>query len=134
MLKKDGLVNFLLIWDQKKKIIRPYKQGDELILITTTSNMIDEYCRAISRYIRQLGAEEEGVDWLKQIKSVRLLMQLMDFDPLNTKVFDLVVAFGYWRLGIEAMAYIKAERDKEQEMYNNGMMSNLVDLIVSDDF
>ena len=49
----------------------------------------------------------------------------MDFDPLNTKVFDLVVAFGYWRLGIEAMAYIKAERDKEQEMYNNGMMSNL---------
>lgn len=133
-LKKDGLANFLLIWDQKLKQIRPYKHGDELILINTTTHMIDEYCRAISRYIRQLQEGEQGVDWLKHIKSIRLLMQLMDFDPLNTKVFDLVVAFGYWRLGIEAMAYIKEQRDKENAMYEQGMMEGLIGAIISDDF
>jgi len=128
-LKKDGLQNFLLVMDRKNGGIRPYREGDEKILINTTEDMINEYCRAISRYIRKTQLEGE-IDNLLEIKSIRLLQQLMDFDPLKTKIYDLVVAFGYWRVAVEALAIIKENRRKERGMYDNDMMEGLLDKLL----
>lgn len=129
-LKKLGLQHFLLIKDKSTGMIRPYQEGDELVLISTTTDMINEYCRAIARYIAKPYMDGD-IDWLKYIKSVRLLRQMMDFDPLNTKIYDMVVSFGYCRLAIEAMAYVRQMNQERDDMYNPDLMKGILDKIIN---
>lgn len=124
-LKKDGLQNFLLLKDKKLGIIRPFQEGDELTLINTTEDMINEYCRAIARYIRKPTAPDD-IDWLKTIKSDRLIQQLMNFDVQNTKKFDMVVSFGYCRMAIEALFAIRQLRIKHEAMYSPDVMEGVL--------
>jgi hypothetical protein len=127
-IKKVGLQNFLLLKDKKTGVIRPYIEGDELTLINTTDEMINEYCRAIARYLRKPNDGE--IDWLDYINSARLIEQLMNFDPMNTKIYDLVVSFGYWRLAVEALAYVKHQREKERGYYSADMMQGIMERII----
>ncbi len=126
-LKKDGLQNFLLLADKKLGVIRPFREGDELSLINTTEDRINDYCRAIARHIR-VPAEESEPDYLPLIKSTRLLYQLMDFDPNNTKKFDLVVSFGYLRLALESLSYIKKMLESERGLYS--LTEGIIDDII----
>lgn len=69
--------------------------------------------RVIKHYIQKL---DDGKDYGKTIKSERLLRQLMDFTPTDTKLFDLVMSWGYTLLAIEL--YIEMLLNTEDD-YNN---------------
>lgn len=125
-LKKMNLQNFMIIYDKSKKIFRPYKDGDETVSVYTSEHLIDEYCRAIATYIRKVGIGE--VEYLKYLKSIRLIDQLMEFDPKDTKKYDLVVSFGYWRLGCTALSYVKSENEGRKGYYD-GDAETLLDAL-----
>lgn len=128
-LKKRGLGNFLLYKDRKKKMIRTIEPGDELQPINTETESINEYCRAIARYFREPPTVED-IDWLAYFKSRRAIAQLMDFDPMATKVSDLVVALGYNLLAKEAIAALRILWAQEDEQYEPGLMQSIVDKIL----
>jgi hypothetical protein len=99
--KLAGMHHFLLLM-QSNGAIEPYKEGDENGLINTTRDMINVYCRSIAQYIA--AAREGGVDWLKLIRFLRLVTQLANFEVLDPKKYDAVVAFGWWRVVVDAFA------------------------------
>lgn len=115
--KLDGMHNFLLLL-QKDGTIKPYQPGDENGLVNTTRDLIETYCRAISRYIavKSMG----DIDKLKLLKAIRLLRQMADFNVLEPKKFDAVVAFGYWRIAVESFInYLLSNPD----VNDNGVMA-----------
>ena len=101
-LKEHGLSKFLLL-RQKDGSITPYDENQNYKggnkPIHSDSNMIRVYIRAIERYIAE--PKKDMVNNIERIKSVDLIEQLINFDPLNTRRFDLAVSFGYWRVAIE---------------------------------
>lgn len=104
-VKLANMHHFLLLL-QANGSIEPYREGDENSLVNTTRDMINVYCRAINRYLADPKGGA-GIDMLKLLKAIRLLMQLMDFDVMNPKAYDAVVSFGYWRVAVEAfMVYL----------------------------
>lgn len=129
-LIKRGFKKFLLLRDRKTGVIRPYKKDDELDLINTTEDLINDYCRAIARYLRKPTVEGE-IDYLKFLKSRRGIAQLMDFDPYDTQKSDWVVAMGYMRLAIECLGYVRELKDAEKEKYQPEMMQALVENILN---
>lgn len=74
-------------------------------LVRTTANsavsreMLETLVRLIKNYIEE--PEEGAKDYGKTIKSERLLGQLMNFTPDDTKKYDLVMSFGYCLLARE---------------------------------
>lgn len=112
-IKKEGLHHFLLL-KQKDGSIRPYKEGDENDLVNSTTDMIEAYCRAINRYFAK-PKNPKDPDNMSFILSLSLLQQHMDFQVTNTKKFDLVVSFGYWRLAIESFSVFVNERMKNKD-------------------
>jgi hypothetical protein len=97
--KLDKMHHFLLLM-QSDGSIQPYKEGDENGLVNTTREMINVYCLAISRYLAD--KKGKGIDFMWLIQSERLLQQLADFDTMNPKAYDAVVAIGYWRVAVES--------------------------------
>jgi hypothetical protein len=125
--RKHGLQNFLLV-KQADGSITPWKQyaenqgGNKMVV--TGENMIDIYMRAIKRYIAEPRKGE--TDWIKHIKSIKFIGQALDFDPMNTKKFDLVVAFGYWRVAIESftiwrMNQVLSHREYDEKTRDEGI-------------
>lgn len=105
-LMQEGLGHYMLIKDENGIITRwkpwmglpadPEKRY-QLIKITansaSTKEMLETIVRVIKTYINE--PKEGEKDFGKTILSDRLLKQLMDFDPLDTRVYDLVMALGY---------------------------------------
>lgn len=112
----DGLQHFLLL-KKTDGTIGPYRPGDEQHFVYTTEKVIEDYCRAIALYIvkpRLINSTDYGMT----IKSLQTLQQLMDFDPLNTKKYDLAVSFGYCLLGLRAFSIFRNEWLGEDGNYN----------------
>ena len=106
--KKHGLQNFLLVKQADGTITPwvPYAEntgGNKMVV--TGEDMISIYMRAIKRYIAE--PRINGVNYIKEIQSISLIEQMLEFDPLDTKRYDLVVAFGYWRVAVESFTIWK---------------------------
>lgn len=111
-LMEEGLGRFMLVKDENG-IITTWKRWMGLAnekekkysLIRITSNsatnkdMLENLVRVIKNYI-QLPVEGEK-DYGATIKSERLLKQLMDFDPTDTRLYDCVMGFGYTLYALE---------------------------------
>lgn len=108
-VKKHLLHHFLLL-KQADGSIKPYKEGDENALVNTTQNMIEAYVRALKRWMSATGGSN-----YRYIMSLICLLQLMDFDPTDTKLYDLVVSLGYYRLGQESFSVYYYEMKKMKD-------------------
>lgn len=132
--KNHGLQNYLLV-KQANGTITPWQDYKELHggnkMINTDEQMISIYMRAISRYIAapKLG----GIDYLQIFNSKDCLKQLEEFDPLNTKRFDLAVALGYWRVGIESLSIYRDNKtiqtDDISEEERARLLNNLASIL-----
>lgn len=118
-LIKDGLRHFVLV-RSTDGVIRPYIPGEESTLTYTTDVIIETYCRLWALYIK--APKAVGVpDYLKEYKSLKGLYQLMNFDPLNTKKFDLVVSGGLCLMARDAWSVYR-----DQHLANGGTYSKEV--------
>ncbi len=82
--------------------------------------MINAYIMAIKRWI-----SPKGGNGSKDIKSLKCVEQLMDFDPTETKKYDLVVSLGYWRLSQESFMVWWEKKKKEDD--DGGAMKQAVE-------
>lgn len=105
----DGLENFLLVRDANN-IIKPYQKWVHSKLPHTTAEVIQDIIRAIQKYI---------VSHCRLIEDDKLIEQLMVFDPKDTKVSDLVMAFGLALISMESFLVIKTELQKTQGLYEH---------------
>lgn len=131
--KKHKLTNFLLA-KQKTGAITPWIPHQELFggnrIINTDELMISMYMRATSKFITR-PRNEEDYDKLENIKSYVLISQLVDFNPMDTRRFDCAVAFGIWRVGVEALImwlYNKSIVPQTPYQFN----SQILDVILTD--
>lgn len=125
-LLEEGLGYYMIVKDENG-ILTPWKRHMGLPsepdktyqLIRTTANsnvkeMLETIVRLIKNYIERPRPGEK--DYGKTIKSIRLLTQLMNFNAENTKLFDLVMAWGYCLLCYEIYASLLYS---EQDAYYN---------------
>ena len=115
--KQHGLENFLLV-RQKDGSITPWIPYEEHHggnkPISTDEAMINAYMFAIKKYIAV--PHKDCQDYLVLIKTLKLLHQLMDFNPLDTRRFDLAVAIGFWRIAVESYTiWLLHNKDKKKE-------------------
>lgn len=133
-LMEEGMGRFMLIKDENG-IITTWKRWMGLAnekdkkysLIRITSNsatnkdMLENLVRVIKNYI-QIPVEGEK-DYGSTIKSERLLKQLMDFDPTDTRLYDCVMGFGYTLYAMEL--YLDMLLHSEDDYSQNNMESIL---------
>lgn len=99
-LIEEGMGNFMIVRNKEGVLVRwkPWmKIGEDFNLIKRTANqdqndLMETLVGLIANYI---ATDEEFLNYLKTIKDPELIKQLIHFDPKNTQVFDLVMAFGY---------------------------------------
>lgn len=119
--KLHGLEKFLLV-RQKDGTITPWIEFEENHggnkPISTDEAMINAYMLATKKYISK-PTVESGIDYLSMLKSINLLSQLMDFNPLDTRRYDLAVALGYWRIGIECVQIWELYKNEKKEVKTN---------------
>lgn len=109
---EEGLGNYMFVRDENGNITPwkrwmglPQEPEKKYSLIRITSNsalskdMLEALVRVIKNYIEK--PEDGAKDYGKTIQSERLLRQLMDFEPENTRLYDLVMAFGWMLLAKE---------------------------------
>lgn len=125
-IKKEGLHHYLLL-KQKNGSIEPYREGDENDLVNTTVDLINAYCRAINKYWAKPKGNDP--DMIETIKSLALLQHGMNFDVNNTRLYDLIVSFGYWRLAVEAFTVWITEKRKNSD-YDSDAMALAADLLL----
>lgn len=105
-LIEEGLGRFLLVKDKfgfyriwERWMGLAHEEDKEYHLIRTTSNnqdtrdLLETFVRLIKQVI-QMPAEGEK-DYGMSIESERLIMQLMNLDITDTKLFDLFMCYGY---------------------------------------
>lgn len=122
-IKREGLHHFLLL-KQSDGSIRPYKKGDENKLVNTTVDMINAYVRSI-----KVWWAPKGVDYLKSYVSLKGIQQCMDFDPNETKKYDLTVSLGYYRLANDAYAVIVMEKNSRDTYSEDGIKEAVASLL-----
>lgn len=142
-LMEEGLGYYMLVRD-KNAVITTWKRymglanesEKEYQLIRMTSNsannreLLEAIVRVIKNYIDR--ARDGEKDYGKTIRAERLLRQLMDFDPDNTKLFDLVMSFGYTVLTVEL--YLDMLLTEVSENNNPNLIGQVLEaLLVSDD-
>lgn len=99
-LKQIGMGKFCLIRDPKKGLV-PYDSQKHKTLPSTTEKVIIDYCNRIAAYIAQ--PKGNDVDYLKLLKDIVVIRQLLGFDMKNTKPYDAAVCFGFLRVHLDAM-------------------------------
>ncbi len=119
-IKREGLQHFLLL-KQKDGSIRPYKKGDENKLVNTTVDMINAYVRSI-----KVWWSTRGTDYMATYKSLNGIQQCMDFEPTDTKKYDLTVSLGYYRLANDSYAVYKLTKAQEDGNYEGGGIKEAV--------
>lgn len=131
--QKHGLRQFLIV-RQADNSITPWKDFAEFVggnrPISTDESMIKAYIRSIQVYLKKppiIDGEFVFPYYLKLLKSIDLLTQLMDFDSTNTRKFDLAVAFGYWRIGIENLEIWLIHKGLNEEPTGGGLNEKILD-------
>lgn len=90
-MKDEGLQNFIL-YRTKEKTVEPFVEGAEMVQTATNKDVIEELCLALAN---EISAPAEGsFDLLKLYYSKRLIKQLMEFKPTDTKRYDLAMCWG----------------------------------------
>ncbi len=122
-LLEEGLGYYMIVKDEngilttwKRHMGLPHESEKSYQLIRTTANsnnkeMLETIVRLIKNYIERARAGEK--DYGATIKAERLLEQLMNFDPEDTKLFDLVMAFGYCLLCYEIYVSLRYNPDND---------------------
>ena len=123
-LKADNLHNFIL-FVKEDGTIGPYKEGEVIKLISTTTDVINAYIRAIKRYLSKL-INGVGINYTEHLKSIRLIEQLMRFDATDTKIFDLAVCFGLTLLAKEAVEVLRMQYVPKDELPDKDQLENLL--------
>lgn len=105
-LVKDGLQNFLLYRNRDTGAIEPYnafkyKEGKQVIPATINvggKKTSADIVISIKRHHRKpmVPTDVDRITWLK---SIRVIKQLMDFDPGDTKKSDIAMSYGLNQLG-----------------------------------
>jgi hypothetical protein len=125
-LLEEGLGYYMIIKDEngiltpwKRHMGLPHEPEKNYQLIRTTANsnirdMLETMVRLIKNYIER--PQNGQKDYGQTILSERLLQQLMDFNPEDTKLFDLHMAFGYCLLCHDI--YIASLYQTEKDFYN----------------
>jgi hypothetical protein len=129
-LMEEGLGHYLLVKDDnggffttwKRYMGLPQEADKSYKSIKVTSNgadktMIEALVRVIKNYIEKPVEGER--DYGKLIKSTRLLKQLMDFNPLDTRVYDMVMSFGWVLFGMEIYMDMLLAPSNDYENQNN---------------
>lgn len=111
-LKKDKLHHFLLVV-YPDGIIREFKLNEDSKPVSATEERINNYIRAIKRFWREPKTEGE-VDYLKEAKSPILYEQAMNFDPKDTKRFDVAVAYGWYCVAYESFNQLLEDKEKDE--------------------
>lgn len=139
---EEGLGRFMLVRDKEGNMVQwerwmglAHEPEKKYHLIRNTSNssqskdMLETIIRLIKNYIDSPAAGDK--DYGRTIKAERLLKQLMDFNPQDTRLYDLVMAFGYTLLALEwYINYLIAPKDYEhQEMTMRGVVKAITQLI-----
>lgn len=57
---------------------------------------------------------EGEVDYLKEAKSPILYEQAMNFDPKDTKRFDVAVAYGWYCVAYESFNQLLEDKEKDE--------------------
>ncbi len=137
---EEGLGHYCFVRDENG-IIRRWQrymglatEPDKLYqLVRTTANsaasrdMLETLIRLIKNYIEQ---PEAGVkDYGATIKSEKLLKQLMDFNPEDTKKYDLVMSFGYCLLAREL--YLDSLMSSDNNMMNDANIATVLRALAS---
>lgn len=111
MLKDDDLHNFILVMDTEGKVV-PYRESEHQKLPSTQKDSVQHLCTAFSGYIAR--DIETGKSHLNLIEDERIIQDAMQFDPLDTKRFDVLMCF-MWNLvalnGLIAYRMRKAQRE-----------------------
>lgn len=122
-LMEEGLGYYMIVKDEngimttwKRHMGMPHETEKSYQLIRTTANsnikeMLETIVRIIKNYIERPRQGEK--DYGATIQAERLLRQLMDFDPEDTRLFDLVMAFGYCLLCYEIYVSIRYHPDDD---------------------
>lgn len=104
-LMEEGLGHYMLIRNEngvpaiwKRYMGLPQEEDKKYSLIRTTGNqdnktMIEHFMTLAKNYFYkpEVGAKDYG----KVIRSARLIKQCMDLNPMDTKLFDLFMGWGY---------------------------------------
>lgn len=96
MMVKDKAGNYV-IWSRWMGLA--HEEDKQYHLIRTTSNsqdskvLLEIFVRLIKMFIQR--PEDGEKDYGMTIKDERVIKQLKKFDPMDTKIFDLIMAWGY---------------------------------------
>jgi hypothetical protein len=130
-LLEEGLGYYMIVKDEngilttwKRHMGLPHETEKSYQLIRTTANssikdMLETIVRIIKNYIERPRPGEK--DYGQTIQSERLLNQLMNFDPEDTKIFDLVMAWGYCLLCYEI--YVSVRYNPEDDFTDPKIIS-----------
>jgi hypothetical protein len=128
-LLEEGMGKYMLVKDKNGIITLwqrymglPHEPEKDYQLIRMTANAVNKdlleiLVRLTKNYFHKPEAGDK--DYGKTCKSTRLLQQLMDLDPSDTRVFDLFMAFGYALLAMDTyLDYLMTAQSEEQDPEN----------------
>jgi hypothetical protein len=127
-LMEEGLGNYMLVKDEngimaiwKRHMGLAHEEDKKYHLLRTTAtaqskDTLESFVRLMKGVIRVPMKGEK--DYGKALKSVRLIIQLMNIDVTNTKIYDLFMSWGWCLLADEVYSNLLLN---EQD---NGMGSN----------
>jgi hypothetical protein len=128
-LMEEGLGHYLLVKDEngiatvwKRWFGLSYEKEKQYRSIKLTANsgereMLEALVRCIKNYIEKPNLGE--IDYGKMIKSSRLVRQLMDFNSLDTKLYDLAISLGWTLYALEIYMDILLETVNDNDNPQN---------------
>lgn len=125
-LKDEGLQNFILVYDKDRKIV-PYNEWEHSKLITSSAALIEDYCRAISDYLSE--RIDGTVSGLDVIEDERILKQAIEFDPMDTKKFDMLVCAGLNMLALRSFLTYMMSLANRESYYSPAAMQAAVNAL-----
>ena len=107
-LIEEGLINYMIVRNKEKVICLGkswMKLGEDCNLIRRTANadqndILETLVRVITHYIEVVEGE---INYLALIKIIKVIEQLISFDPKDTRTSDYVMALGYCLLAYEIL-------------------------------
>lgn len=126
-MKKMGLQRFLLL-RQKDGSILPFEEGELNMAVTSTDDVINEYCRLLKSYLRWPKHADE-IDYCLLLKNPERIKNLMRFNPKRTTAFDDIVTLGLVMIAMDAF-FVLRDRLKEEEKQGT-YLGDVFDTIVN---